>query len=222
MNCDQVRELETAFALDALDAATREAVAAHVEHCDGHPRLAELRAAAIAISGAVPEGRPPAGLRDRVLASARSPRAPVVTPLPEHRRGALSPWRIWPVGAAAALVIAVAVAAIIVFTGGDTLHTRQFSTEDGIAVRLEAELEQPNTVVSFSGLAQPPTGEEYVLWAIREGEWLRIGTFHPGAEGVWAGEFDFALREGDALCLTMTGTETAADPFGKPLFIEPV
>ncbi len=57
MNCEQVRELEAAFALDALDEVEHEAVGMHLGGCGGHAGLAEFRAVGILLARETAEGR---------------------------------------------------------------------------------------------------------------------------------------------------------------------
>ena len=55
MICDDVRELEAAYALDALGEDERAAVAAHLATCNDHPDLAHMRATVLALGHAAEE-----------------------------------------------------------------------------------------------------------------------------------------------------------------------
>jgi hypothetical protein len=214
MNCDDVRELEAAFALGALDADEFEAVREHLGTCDKHADFVELRAAAIALGTNADELAPPAALRERVVASASA-----TNRSPGRSRKVV----VWPLAAAAVVVLLLgAGAGLGLLRGDDDRYVREFTTDVGISVRLQTRIAEPGATVAFAGLEKPPEGEGYVLWAIRGGDWIRMGRFEPNEDGTWEGKFAFSLHGDDAICLTMTGTEDAANPFGVPLFIEPV
>lgn len=212
MNCEQVRELEAAFALDALGEVERHAVIAHLDGCGDHPKLAEFRAVAITFASQATDRRPPTALRDRVMMATRAPAA--------------RPRRAFPLrsSAAAAVMVAVCIAAagwFLVSRGGDgeAPYLREFTSDSGVAVRVEADFEGALTQVAFRGL---DVGGDYQLWAIRGEDWLSMGQFTANAEGGWSGEFSFAIHRGDSLCLTSLSPEQSSGPFGEPVFIEPL
>jgi len=209
MNCEQVREMEAAFALDVLEGADRIAVLEHLRSCDLHPGAGEYRAVSIALAAQGAELTPPARLRERVLASARERTA--------VGQGGRRRWY-----AAAALLIAACVAggALLISTMDgetDSPYVHEFTSDGGISVRLEADFDEGLAQVAFRGLT---AGEEYHLWSIRGEDWLSMGRFTANPEGSWSGEFSFAIQRGDALCLTNPAPELPAGPFGEPLFIE--
>ncbi len=215
MTCEQVRELEAAFVLGALDPGEEAAVRDHIADCNAHGELASNRAAALVIAYTTEPEEPPHGLRDRILADATASPA-------NETRGRRSSSRVLAAAAAVVVLLGVSAGVVVLTTGSDGPHTNTFTTGDGIEVHVETEFEREGAFLAFAGLEPPPAGEQYVAWVIRNGDWVRIGEFRPGEDGAWAGEFDFAFEEGDALCLTLSGTESPADPFGEPLFIEPV
>lgn len=220
MDCERVRELEGAYALDALDAADTAAVREHLATCDQHGDMAELQSVATGLALASEERQPPQRLRERVLDSAAESRAPVAHG--ERRR-----WTRGWLAAAAAVVLVIAVGSVaalfaVTGNGGDPGYVHEFTAEGELSVRVETELGEPDTRVAFSGMPELDEGEEYRLWAIRGEDWLSIGTFEPNAEGEWAGDFEFALQEGDSLCLTVQRPADPSGPFGDPVFIEPL
>lgn len=211
MNCEQVRELEAAFALDALGEVERHAVIAHLDGCREHPKLAEFRAVAITLAGVTSERRPPLALRERVMTATGDRGA--------KTGGGFSRWY-----AAAAIVVAACIAGSgwLVMSrdgGGDAPYVREFTSEGGVAVRVEADFEAALTQVAFRGL---DVGGDYQLWAIRGEDWLSMGQFKANPEGGWSGEFSFAIHRGDSLCLTSLAPEQPSGPFGEPVFIEPL
>ena len=68
LSCDEVAELTGGYALDALSPEERHAVEAHVDECQLHEEISQLRLAAASVALSVDEVAPPSGLRDRVLA----------------------------------------------------------------------------------------------------------------------------------------------------------
>jgi len=98
------------FALGALDEAERVAFEQHLATCDVcTAEVRELREVASLLATGVPRVAPPAGLRDRILADARSVRpissapAAVERPAPAPRRSSVLPW----IAALAASVAAI-------------------------------------------------------------------------------------------------------------------
>lgn len=211
LTCEQVDLLEIDVASRILSAGDQQDVERHLAQCDRHPRIAEYRAALLALDLGVEPLEPPPGLRRRVLASAARGKG--------HRFRS-PPWYV---AAAASLVLVIAAAAIVlVLRGGDGDGiSRSFQAEGGIDVRVEASYAEPGATVSFAHLAALPDDQEYTVWAIRDTEWLFMGSFRPGESGAWSGTFAFQLQPGDALCLT-AGAGSPDWPHGKPLFIQPL
>ena len=69
MSCDDVRDLLSAYALDAVSRSERIEVEQHLADCDLHAELAELRATVSGLSLAAREMRPPAALGQRIAAA---------------------------------------------------------------------------------------------------------------------------------------------------------
>ncbi|MGE0600377.1 MAG: zf-HC2 domain-containing protein [Dehalococcoidia bacterium] len=214
MTCEQVRELEGAFALGALEPGEREEVAAHLEACGEHANISELRAAAMMLGASVEERQPPERLRARVLASAAGRSGP--------RRRLTLVHRWW--YAAAASIVLVALGAVVMFATQDSgssnkdLFVKEFVASD-VAVRFEAKFDDTYSRATFAGLAPR---EEYHLWVIRGEDWLSLGAFRANADGNWAGDFAFQARPGDSICLTVANPTPPSGPFGQPIFVEPI
>lgn len=222
MNCESVRQHEAAYALDALDDATREAVRSHLSLCDQHPDVPGYLATSAALGLLADEQDPPPALRERILRSAGAAR-PSAPPARTRQPRRLRTWT----ALAAALAVAIAVGAVMTLLlqggAGDGDEPTTTITSNGITVRLAPSSEEPGNAVRFQFEGLEPSGDEaYVVWAIRGSEWLPVGRFEPDEHGNWDGTFVFQFQEGDALCLTMTGTETPSQPFGDPIFMEPI
>lgn len=227
MICDDVRELEAAYALDALGEDERAAVAAHLATCNDHPDLAHMRATVLALGHAAEEEAPPEALRQRVLSSARESRSQASRPATGERhpgwgRIISGPWTLGLAAALGALAILLAVFALANRGDGDERLVRSFETDGGIEVTVDTVLGERDTRVRFANLAALPEGQEYQLWAIRGSDWLSLGRFRPNPEGGWAGDFAFAFMEGDAVYLTVWTGEGVSGPFGEPIFVEPL
>ncbi len=105
---DEIQDLLTAYALDALEPEEIARVSALLDqHPEWHQTLAELRATAALLPHALPEAEPPASLRRRTLdhATGRAPR-------PALQRAAAPPrgWLLAMGGLAAAALVAAGLA----------------------------------------------------------------------------------------------------------------
>lgn len=137
----------------------------------------EEGAAFDAIGLAVEPVAPPAGLRDRILATARTPQADRVVANPEPRRRWTGIARV-PLGAVAALVVVALLAGLLV---GDRIgasnpppapsQVAHFTLAGhgamAGATATVIDLKQDGiALVSFSGLPAVPSGKLYELWLI--------------------------------------------------------
>jgi hypothetical protein len=217
LTCEQVREMDAAYALDALSEADAAAVRAHLVECAGHPELADLHAAAFALAYAVEERQPSPGLRERVLRSAGEGSRP------ERSRWQTRGW-VLSAAAVALVVIGGALGVALLRSAGSEGEpfAKSFRTEDGIEVDVEADFGRPIAKLTFAHLEVPAEGDDYVVWAIRDGVWLSMGRFRPNDQGWWSGEFAFQLRRWDSLCVTTGQPIDPYTPHGEPLFIEPL
>ena len=224
MNCDEVRELAGAYALDALPEEERQQVDEHLRSCDLHDELAALRATALGLAVAAPEREPPAELLARIIAAALAPErseqrfSDVPTsgrrsPLPWLRRHALA-------AALAALVVVLGawnVALQFGDSGGTETFVHLYRAENGLWLRVETQLGEPHAGVALGGLERLPADQTYQLWAVRDGRWLSVGTFNANVEGRWQGDFDFALQSGDEIAVTVESAGGSERPTSDPL-----
>ncbi len=224
MNCDEVRELAGAYALDALTEEERRQVNEHLGSCDLHDELAALRATALGLASAAPEREPPAELEARIIAAALAPAQPEQRSFdaPASGRGLALPWLRRHVLAAALAAIVVVLgawnAALQFGDGGGTeTFVHVYRTESGLWLRVETQFGEPHAGVALGGLERLPAEQTYQLWAVRDGRWLSIGTFNANAEGRWQGDFDFALQSGDEIAVTVESGGGSERPTSEPL-----
>jgi anti-sigma-K factor RskA len=181
----EIHALSGAYAIDALDDVERAQFERHLAECaDCRAEVDSLREAGGTLAEAV-AAPPPAGLRDRVLAdiSTVRPLPPVTAPPASPRRR----FRLAPLVAAAAAVIAVGAGAVVCQPWDDeTGQTQQLSAVDQVLQAADAE-EYTQTfpdgakatltrsrslnraVLVTSDMAPPPSGKVYELWLDHEG-----------------------------------------------------
>lgn len=240
MTCAEIAELLPGYILEALDAAEMDAVDDHLMTCREHDAdLVDLRSTGLALALLEDDpgagATPPPHLRERVLAvagpralrlpeddseDADGPPAWSAEP-PVRRRG---PGRTWWLGAAAAAV------GIALFGGGwyGGVHYRQpvpetvrYSWEmrgaEGQIVRFSGIEGAERVTVTMDGLGAQPDGRQYQIWAIRDGKWQSLGSCNTNARGWWRGDFEFTLRRGDEVALTVEPTGGSPKPTSPSL-----
>ncbi len=245
MNCDEVRELLGAYALDAVPPDEREAIEAHLEGCGLHEEVVSLRAAAFGLGAAAPARTPPPELESRIMqaALATRPASRPSAPAAARRGPRLARLRSAPALAAALAIVAVGLGAwvAVLLAGGDDgqelarssagveeqevlrQYTYSYRGRGGeTSLQIETVVGEGPASVEVGGLARLPAEEAYHLWLIRDERWLRIGFFNTSPEGRWRGEFDFPFEAGDDIALTIGSASGDARPAGEPLFRTPL
>ncbi|MEX2373475.1 MAG: anti-sigma factor [Dehalococcoidia bacterium] len=214
MTCAQVDELLAAFALDAVTEDERDAIVGHLEGCALHEDLAELRAVTLALGVLAAEREPSPALEARVAAlAAERPD----TPRPASRTWA-SRARGLPALAAALAAIAVVLGgwSVLLQLDGEAGPSMVYVHETADAwMRVEGAGDTSDLAVA--GLARLSEAEAYQLWAIRDGEWLAVGTFNTNPEARWQGEFAFALEPSDRVALTQEPAGGSTAPTSEPV-----
>jgi anti-sigma-K factor RskA len=188
----ETHDLVAAYALDALDDEERELFEKHLAVCaQCSAQLAELQSAAAALAYAVEGPEPPAGLRDRILDSARDePRASVIR---FPRRRAL------PAVAATAAVAACAAIALGIWANSlsNSLDRERKAKEayeraaqllaaDATAKSLSGAdgsllvARDGRAAIVVCGLDRAPSGRTYEAWVIRGQTPARAGLFAGG------------------------------------------
>ena len=171
----QFAEALGAYVLGALDDRERAQVDAHLRGCERCSReLAELERAAEILPRSVPQLRPPEPLRDRIMRSVEAEAAAQsggrdARPRPAGiRRFALPRPAL---GAAAATVIGVAVAAIIVLGGrqgtpggGRVLSARITDPAVAARARVSVRVAGEHATLRVRALPHPPPRRVYQVW----------------------------------------------------------
>jgi anti-sigma-K factor RskA len=222
MEQSEVHALTAAYALDALDEAEEREYEAHLRGCEScREELAAFTDTASALAYAVAAPAPPAGLRDRIVETARAERA-VVVPFRPRRRLTYGLGAV----AAAAAVLAVAFG-LWANSLSDSLDRAEetsailgdpnarSTTLTGASGRLVVG-ESGDAVLVVSGLARAPSGKAYEVWVI-EGE-------TPRPAGLFDGEQDgdvVKLRErvprGAVVAVTLEREGGVSAPTKRPL-----
>ena len=204
------------------------ALRAHVTGCDEcRAELAAQRATDLAIQDAFAVGtesgppailRPPAGLRDRVLAAAIDAGGPAAVPA-----GAVRPERIAPAGGARRWLSLALAAALVAAVGlGGALNQRvtdlsaaraelqemsevvatldRILAAKHVTVALNTADGTPGGAIAWSrtevvvlstSLDRPPEGREYACWIEENGERWKVGSMHfSGSTAYWAGPLE--------------------------------
>lgn len=221
MNCDEVRALAASYALDALPEEERAEVERHLSSCDLHDDIAELRAAALSLSSLSPEVEPSDGLERRILDSVR-PRAfeaggDVRSPRSRHTRWSRVHVLVAALGALVLLLGAMNVAFLLDDDASEQTFVHLYRLESGTYVRVETNYGQPGALVSLGGFEPIGGAQTYQMWAIRDEQWLSIGTFRSNDQGEWSGSFDFTFQQGDVVAVTVEPDGGSDRPTADPV-----
>jgi anti-sigma-K factor RskA len=244
MTCDEVRDLLPAYALGLLEGDEREAVEAHLragrEHDD---ELVELRATSFALEMLDEEAAYSAGLQQRIKGIATTAGSgergtPSLT-LPPGGEGTehilpITGEGLGGVGRRARprwwLPAAAVLALLVMFGAGWAAHAT-FETSEPTATQYSYALqgaagqfvsfmaaeESDHVSVTMAGLPRLTDGQLYRLWAIRDGEWVRIGQCNTDQQGGWDGDFAFSLQGGDQLAVTVEAPSADPQQHGTPI-----
>jgi hypothetical protein len=228
-------ELEL-YAVDALSAPERARVAAHLDDCPACREQARLlEEVAIALPNTLPQRDLPAGLRARVLASARADSAAPVRRRENAWTAWLTPGRLAIAGLVAAVVVLGAADVVTMSTLDSTARALDAARTErdqylDIAVRVShggpswymAGLDQwagsggtlyaPSKAnsaafVVFHDLRPLATGSSYALWLVDgSGHWQRAANFMPNGDAAQAVVLD-APVEGMSQCALTIETQ---------------
>lgn len=120
---------------------------------------------------------------------------------------------------------AAAVIALVIFGAGWYAGARSVSDPTAL-VRYSYEMRGPNgqlvrfagiegserVTVTMDGLQPQPDGQQYQVWAIRDGKWITLGHCNTNQRGWWKGDFEFKLNRGEEVALTVEPTGGSARP----------
>jgi anti-sigma-K factor RskA len=222
-----------AYVLGALDPGERGEIERHVQECKRcGQELVELQGAAEILPRSVPQLRPPAGLKDRIMgsveaeAASRQPRVRDAGAVRAAERPRLGRLFGRPLTAAAmAAAVAVAVAGIVVLggrrvspPGARVLSAR--ITDPSVAARARASVRVVgnHATLQVRALPHPPPRRVYQVWLQR-----------PGGSPVAAGstfivrtgtvEVRRPLRRGQRVLVTIEPAPGSSRPTRPPLIV---
>lgn len=213
-----LHDLTAGYALDALDPGERERYEAHLAMCEAcREELQGFWQVAGALGHAAGGPQPPAALRERILAQARSERTNVV-PL----RPRLAP--VLSFAAAAAAVVAVGLGIWSLGLSNDLEDARNELTVlgDPEAQTYEATGGEASLVVTPAGeaalvvrkLAPAPAGKDYEIWVFENGVPRPAGVFDtPGVALL-----ERPVEPGQMVAVTLERDGGVDAPTGAPLF----
>ena len=213
---NEIHALSGAYAVDALDDLERRRFEAHLAECaDCRAEVASLREAA-ALLPAISDQRPPAAVRDAVLAGITTvrPLPPVAPPAEKPNRRVVA--RLLVAAALIALVAGTVVAvhpwqhsrtsvASRVLDAGDAV-SREVALKGGGSVTLVRSHDLGRAVLLTHGIPAPPAGKTYELW-LQDPR----GNMHPAGLVDTGGDRTVVLS-GDAT--NATGAGITVEPAG--------
>lgn len=210
MEDELIHELVAGYALDALSVDEERIFEAHLAHCPScQEDLAAFTESAAALALAAPATPVPAGLRGRILETARSEH-PAVVPL--------GPRWAYPVAAVAAC------AAVGLGVWAATLHSRLGSVQalrglPLVGARGSVVLGRSGeAALVVSGLPPAPSGKTYEIWVIRNAEAQPAGLFSPRPRTTVI-RLARRVPSGDRVGVTLEPDGGSAHPTGKPLVL---
>ena len=224
MNCEEIDELLAAYVLGALEPDEVEAVEAHLREGREHDKeLVELRAAVFAMDRYREDFAPSAspGLRDRIHQLSQGPAGvQTLRAAPLRRPSAFPAWRGVAALVAALLIFGAGwVAASVLTDGGGDAYAVVLQGGGGRSMEVSGVTSSNVVTVTMDGLEQLPEANSYQVWAIRDDAWVSIGTCNTNDQGWWQGDFDFTIREGEAVALTIEPAGGSAAPTGEPVLL---
>jgi anti-sigma-K factor RskA len=216
------------YVLGALPDDETEAFEAHLETCEEcRHEVADLQVAADALPLAAVQLAPPPDLKDRIMTVVRSESellqaadAPArqAAPVREKRRR-WSGLRPLPAIGLATAVLAVAVVAGVLLTGGDTTHTVQAKVTLVASPNARASLQVKGDEGTLKVTDFPPAGNDrvYQAWRMRGGKPVPAGLFRVGSDGKATLAIEEPLKAGDQVLVTREPGGGSAQPTTNPI-----
>jgi len=124
----------------------------------------------------------------------------------------------WFMGAAAAIALVMFAAGW--YTGMQTTpnptalirYSYEMRGPQGEIVRFAGIEGSERVTVTMDGLQAQPDGHQYQVWAIRDGKWISLGHCNTNTRGWWKGDFEFTLRSGEEVAVTIEPTGGSPKP----------
>jgi hypothetical protein len=88
---------------------------------------------------------------------------------------------------------------------------------DGQYVSFTAADGSDQVSVTMAGLPRLTNGTRYRLWAIRDGQWMRIGQCNTDQDGGWVGDFTFSMQGDDRVAVTIEAPSADPQQHGTPI-----
>jgi anti-sigma-K factor RskA len=216
------------YVLGALPEDESERFEVHLETCEEcRHEVADLQVAADALPLAAVQVAPPPELKDRLmtvvrseaelLQAAESPAREAAPPREKRRRW----WGLRPLPAIglATAVLAVAVVAGILITGGDDTHTVQAKVTLTAAPNASASLKVNGDQGTLKVRDFPPAGSDrvYEAWRMRGGKPVPAGIFMVGSDGKATLAIEEPLKTGDQVLVTLEPGGGSEQPTSDPV-----
>jgi anti-sigma-K factor RskA len=227
MNCEEIEELSSAYALGTLPDAQRAAVAAHLASCDRHPEMRELEAVAASLALAAEEMEPPLALKSRLMeaiqADRRATQSATGTPTPvegglfETIRGWFASPRL---GYGLSAALAVAVVGLLAWNislqgSADQVVVSVSGSASGRVIYLKDE---GLAVVDVRDLPVLPSGKVYEVWSISSAKATRLGLLNTTASGEASASLPFNDSGVDLVAVTVEEAPGVDQPTTSPVF----
>ncbi len=218
MNCEEVRELLGAFALDALPEGEMAAVRDHLESCDQHAEARELMAAAQSLAFAAPEREPPLALKSRIMREVQSD----ARAAPEPDRGGglarLLRWRfLAPAlnGAMASAIVGLVIWIAAIQGSGDNTVVVPIGN-DASGGRVVLLQDEGVAIMDLHGLASLTNDLAYQVWAISDGAATSAGLLEP-EDGAVLAAMSLDAAGVDTIAVTIEPAGGSPQPTTEPI-----
>jgi anti-sigma-K factor RskA len=200
---NEIHDLTAAYALDALDPEDRWTYERHLDTCQRcREEVVTLRETASELAYAAEGPEPPAELRERILAAARTePRNATVVPI--RRR--------WLLPATAVAAAAAACAAVGLGLWANSLRDqpRVVAMEGGGSLVISGD--QAKLVACVK---DPPAGKAYEAWVIENDVPRRAGLFQGGCHSL---PLEEPVEPGNTVAVTLEDDQGVPAPEGEVL-----
>lgn len=218
MSCEEVRDLLSAFALEALEEGEMTAVRDHIESCDQHGEAAELIAAARSLAFAPAEREPPPALKSRIMQEVRAGEPAVHEPDRGGSFGRFLRWRaLQPAltGAMAAAIVGLVIWIAAIQGSGDSTVVLSIG-DDVLGGRVVLLRDEDQAIIDLHGLADLTDDLTYQVWAIGDGGASSSGLLEP-EDGAVLAVLPFDPEGVDKIAVTIEPAGGSDQPTTEPI-----